>query len=144
MVLNPGDVLLMEYITNIRNGKAKWNKSVHKWNFRQLRDFCTYKANRKGNSVVLVNPAQVRGAVNAILCTWNISVWWFHCFDCGVQLNSHLNASCNICELGNAIIPQGRSVSMLLVSCDDVKARPFVFRTATDQSYKPPNLYSGS
>jgi putative transposase len=143
--LKAGEVLSMEDLTNIRNGKAKWNKSVHKWNFRQLRDFCTYKANRKGNSVVLVNPAytSTRCSKCHSMHTEHIR-GWFHCFDCGFQLNSHLNASRNIRELGNAVVPLGRPVNLPIVASDEVKARPLVFGTETDQSYKPPNLFGGS
>ena len=143
--LKTGDALAMEDLTNIRKGKARWNKSVHKWNFRQLRDFCTYKANRQGNPVVLINPAytSIRCSKCHSMHTERIR-GWFHCLDCGVQMNNHLNASWNIRELGNAMVPPGSPVNLPIVASDDVKARPLVFGTETDQSYKPPNLFGGS
>ena len=69
---------------------------------------------------------------------------WFHCFDCGIQLNSHLNASRNIRELGMSVVLLGSPVNLPIVACDEVKARPLVFGTEIEQSCKPTTLVVGS
>lgn len=108
--LNAGDTIVLENIKNIRRGKKgkRW-KWLHKWNFYQLRQFIGYKAIRKGANVIHVEPpnTSTRCSKCTSMNTERVR-GWFHCLDCGYQLNSHLNASFNIRELGMSIVPQGR------------------------------------
>jgi IS605 OrfB family transposase len=143
--LKPGDVLAFEDLTGIRRGKARWNKTIHKWNFRQLRGFVEYKALQQGNRTILVDPAYTSQRCSGCHSMNTERVrGWFHCFDCGIQLNSHLNASRNIRELGISVVPLGSPVNLPIVALDEVKARPLVFGTETDLSYKPTTLVVGS
>ena len=141
--LKTGDVLAFEDLTNIRRGK--YGHTWHRWNFRQLRGFVEYKALQQGNRTILVDPAYTSQRCSGCHSMNTERVrGWFHCFDCGIQLNSHLNASRNIRELGISVVPLGSPVSLPIVALNEVKARPLVFGTETDQSYKPPNLFGGS
>jgi len=107
--LNAGDTIVLENIKHIRRGKRgehwKW---LHKWNFSQLQSFVEYKALRKGVDTVYVEPRNTskRCSKCASMNTERVR-GWFHCLDCGYSLNSHLNASFNIRELGISIVPQG-------------------------------------
>lgn len=108
--LDAGDTIVLENIKHIRRGKKgkRW-KWLHKWNFYQLRQFIEYKAIRKGINIVRVEPQNTskRCSKCASMNTKRVR-GWFHCLDCGYRLNSHLNASFNIRELGMSIVPQGR------------------------------------
>lgn len=109
--LNSGDIVVLEDIKHIRRGKkGKHWRWLHKWNFYQLRSFIEYKALRRGMSVVYVNPqyTSTRCSKCGAMNTKRVR-GWFHCLDCGYSLNSHLNASFNIRELGMSIVPSGSS-----------------------------------
>lgn len=103
--LNKGDTIVMEDLTNIRKGKrGRHNKWINRWNFRQLREFVRYKAERKGCKVLFVDPRNTSkrcsscGSMNT-----KRKRGWFKCLSCGYSLNSHLNASFNIRSLGISI-----------------------------------------
>jgi transposase len=118
---------------------------VHKWNFRQLQNFVEYKALQRGCSTVYVDPvytSQKCSHCGSMVTERNRG--WFRCHSCGYGLNSHLNASLNIRLLGMSVAAQGSPVNLPIVASDEVKARPLVFGTETDLSYKPPNLFGGS
>lgn len=109
--LNSGDIVVLEDIKHIRRGKkGKHWKWLHKWNFFQLRSFIEYKALRKGIKVVYVGPqyTSTRCSKCGAMNTKRVR-GWFHCNVCGYSLNSHLNASFNIRELGMSIVPLGSS-----------------------------------
>lgn len=107
--LNSGDVIVLENIKNIRRGRngKRW-KWLHKWNFYQLRQFIEYKTLRKGVSSIHVEPqhTSTRCSKCTSMNTERVR-GWFHCLDCGYSLNSHLNASFNIRELGMPVVPRG-------------------------------------
>jgi IS605 OrfB family transposase len=109
--LNPGDVIVMEDLTDIRKGKRgkRW-KWLGRWSFRQLQDFIKYKAERKGCTALFVEPAytSTRCSKCGSMNTKRVR-GWFHCNDCGYSLNSHLNASFNIRSLGMSIATIGSS-----------------------------------
>lgn len=109
--LSNGDTVVLEDIKHIRRGKKRMHwKWLHKWNFFQLRNFIEYKAIRKGIDVVHVRPqyTSTRCSKCGAMNTKRVR-GWFHCLDCGYSLNSHLNASLNIRELGMTIVPSGSS-----------------------------------
>lgn len=94
--LNKGDVIVMEDLSYIRR-TARWNKWVHKWNFRQLQEFIEYKALRKGCRVVYVNPSYTSKTCNRCH-SLNTSRHdgFFECNQCGHTLDSDLNGARNI------------------------------------------------
>ena len=139
--LQIGDTVALEDVTGIRRGKRghQW----HRWNFRQLDTFVSYKAARNGNSIVEVNPAYTSQRCSKChSMETERTRGWFHCKSCGYQVNSHLNASYNIRELGMSMVPPGNIVNLPIVGGDEVKTN--IVGTATEPTYKPRVLTRGS
>jgi putative transposase len=87
--------IVLEDLKGIReNGKAK---VVHEWSFAELQAMISYKANRAGVEVVLVDPRYTSQMCSRCL---HIGVRPdqsnFHCRDCGLQLNADLNGARSI------------------------------------------------
>ncbi len=97
--LEVGDTIVMENIQNIRS-KTRYNKWVHRWSFRQLQSFITYKAVSKGIRVVYANPFRTSKTCSRCGSTnTSRNSGFFHCLNCSYHLNSDLNASSNLTKL---------------------------------------------
>jgi len=121
--LGAGDVVVMENLKGIRkNLGRKMNRWLHSWSFYQLQQFITYKAERKGITVVKV-PAEGTSKTCS-RCSSTSSKrhsGFFECRSCGFHLDADLNASYNIAQLytrnlGKAVVNQPN------ISCDEAKA----------------------
>ena len=116
-----GATIIMEDLTHIRRGKAKRNRWVHKWAFRQLQSFIEYKATCKGCRIVYVNPAYTSKTCH--VCH-NIDTsrhaGFIECLCCGHSLNSDLNAAINI-ALRYTRNMCSVTVNRPIVSSDDAK-----------------------
>jgi IS605 OrfB family transposase len=96
IVSKPYDVIALEDLTNIRNGKK--NKKLGKWSFSELRGFVEYKAAAIGKKVVAINPRYT--SLTCSKCGFkkkeNRDGKTFNCKSCGFQIDADLNASRNI------------------------------------------------
>jgi IS605 OrfB family transposase len=99
--LNPGDTLVLEDLKGIRNQRLRKTVRIliNNWNFFQLEQFITYKANAKGICVVKV-PAKYTSQTcsRCGYCKRNNrkDQSHFECRECGFRINADLNASRNI------------------------------------------------
>lgn len=97
--LHRGDVLVLEDLTNIRDGcrpRKKQRGPFDRWSFAQLRAFLLYKAERKGITVVLVDPAySSRTCHKCGHCEKKNrrSQSRFCCQKCGYRANADYNAA---------------------------------------------------
>ena len=97
--LSAGDVLVLEDLTGIRDGcrhQKKQRGPFHRWSFAQLRAFLLYKAERKGITIVLVDPAySSRTCHQCGHCEKKNrkSQRRFHCQKCGYRANADYNAA---------------------------------------------------
>ena len=111
--LSAGDVVVMENLKGIRkNLGRKVNRWLHSWSFSQLQNFITYKAERKGVTVVKV-PAKgtSKGCSRCGSVSSRRHSGFFECGSCGFHLDADLNASYNIAQLymrnlGKAVVNQ--------------------------------------
>ncbi|MCL1904754.1 MAG: transposase [Methanomassiliicoccaceae archaeon] len=110
-------VFVFEDLTHIRknSAKGKMGKKTRKliggWSFRQLETFVEYKAEALGKLVVYVDPRYTSQTCSCCghIDKKNRNGASFHCLKCGFSLNSDLNASRNIADLGISVL--GRVVS---------------------------------
>jgi putative transposase len=106
-----GSTIVLENLSNIREtskiGRGKNNKNVankrrmHSWSFAQLYSCVQYKAERKGISVIKIDPRHTSQQCSR--CGYQHrsnrrSQSLFLCRQCGYQLNADYNASKNIRE----------------------------------------------
>jgi len=100
--IEEGTVIAIEDLTGIRQTtrlRKKQRKDLHKWNFYQLEQFLTYKAEGKGISVEHVDArytSQKCSVCGYISRSNRKSQAVFKCKQCGFSLNADLNASRNI------------------------------------------------
>lgn len=97
--LDPGDALVLEDLTHIRQGNG--NEWVHEWAFRQLQEFLEYKAHLAGVRVVYVKPAYTSQDCNKCRSRDTYrpdNGGWFECHACGHSLDADLNAARNIAQ----------------------------------------------
>jgi len=107
----PGSTIVLENLTTIREtskiGRGKNDKNVenkrrmHSWSFAQLYSFVTYKAERKGITVVRIDPrhtSQTCSKCGHQARNNRRSQSLFLCRQCGYCLNADLNAAYNIRE----------------------------------------------
>jgi len=95
----------MEDLTHIRlNIKAgkRVRTRLHRWAFRQLQDFCAYKAESAGLSVVFVDPAYTSQTCNVCGEIGKRVKHSFSC-SCGTQRHSDVNAALNIAGFAKPI-----------------------------------------
>jgi IS605 OrfB family transposase len=98
--LNPGDTIVLENLTGIRNKRLRKPQRtlLNNWSFFQLEQFFTYKAEAKGISVVHVDARYTSQGCSAcgFVDRKNRDGNNFCCRECGFSLNADLNASRNI------------------------------------------------
>ena len=96
IVSKPYDIIALEDLTNIRNGKK--NKKLGKWSFAELRSIIEYKAAAIGKKVVAIDPRYT--SLTCSRCGFqkkeNRNGRTFKCKSCDFQIDADLNASRNI------------------------------------------------
>jgi IS605 OrfB family transposase len=99
----PGGTIVLENLTDLRRRVKQRHgqqaRRLHGWSFAQLQQFTRYKAEDRGQRVVLVDPRKTsqtcsRCGHTAKANRLNQAV--FCCQSCGVHLNADLNAARNI------------------------------------------------
>ena len=120
--LSKGDVLVMEDLTYIRQ-RAKHNRWVHKWAFKELQKFLEYKATIKGVRVVYVNPRNTSKECNRChsLNTRRYS-GFFKCEACKHSINADLNGARNIARRYMRITGLGSCKPAFNLTCNEAKA----------------------
>ena len=104
--LSPGDTLALEDLTGIRDGckqRKKQRGLFHRWSFAQLRLFLSYKAERKGVTIALVDPAyssQTCHKCGHCEKANRKSQSLFVCKNCGNRTNADYNAAQNLRQRG--------------------------------------------
>ena len=100
--LNPGDTIVLEDLTGIRNKRLRKEQRtlLNNWSYFQLEQFLTYKAMVKGIGVVYIDARYTsqRCSKCGFACRSNRKQHSFYCKQCGFRLNADLNASRNICN----------------------------------------------
>ena len=100
--INPGDTIVLEELTGIRNKRLrkKQRTLINNWSFFQLGQFITYKAMFKGVDVKYIDARYTsqRCSKCGHTCRSNRKQHSFECKECGFKLNADLNASRNICN----------------------------------------------
>jgi IS605 OrfB family transposase len=101
--LNPGDTIVLEDLTGIRNKRVhkKQRSLLNNWSYFQLEQFIIYKAAAKGVNVEYIDARYTsqRCSKCGFICRSNRkSQSDFCCQECGFRLNADLNASRNICS----------------------------------------------
>ena len=98
-------VIVLEDLTNIRKrirGGKRMKTRLHRWGFRQLQTFITYKAEAKGLQVMYVNPTYSSQECSLCGCLGVRKRHLFTCL-CGNQQHADLNASRNLCRFAMGI-----------------------------------------
>ena len=99
--LNPGDTIILEDLTGIRNKRLRKEQRtlINGWSYYQLEQFLVYKAAAKGIGVEYIDARYTsqRCSKCGYICRSNRKQHSFYCKQCGFKLNSDLNASRNIC-----------------------------------------------
>lgn len=103
--LSPGDTIVLEDLTGIRNQRLrkKQRTLINNWSFYQLEQFLIYKANAKGVGVKYIDPRYTSQKCSKCECISRgnrKSQSDFCCKKCGFKLNADLNASRNITAKG--------------------------------------------
>ena len=116
--LNPGDTLVLEDLTGIRNRRLRKTVRtlINNWSFYQLEQFITYKAYAKGISIEHVEARYTsQNCSRCGYCAKNNRKTQvkFECVVCGFRLNADLNASRNISmkALGSYTLPNVAEVN---------------------------------
>lgn len=98
--LNPGDTIVLEDLTGIRNQRRrkKQRTLLNSWSYFQLEQFLTYKAEAVGIGIEYVDARYTSQHCSkcSYVCRSNRKEHSFECKECGFRLNSDLNASRNI------------------------------------------------
>jgi putative transposase len=98
--LNPGDTIVLEDLTGIRNKRLRKEQRtlINGWSYFQLAQFITYKAMAKGINVVYIDARYTsqRCSKCGYTCKSNRKEHSFQCKECSFTLNADLNASRNI------------------------------------------------
>jgi putative transposase len=98
--LNPGDTIVLEGLTGIRNKRLRKPQRtlINGWSYFQLAQFITYKAMAKGIRVIYIDARYTsqRCSKCGHTCKSNRKEHSFSCKECGFRLNADLNASRNI------------------------------------------------
>ncbi len=109
--------IAIEDLTGIRFTSKRRNKKFRtklgKWNFSQLRNYITYKAQLNGVPLVIVPPAYTSQTCSNCKHIGKRTNKHFKCANCGTIIDADYNASINIASLGAVINqPFGRSNDM--------------------------------
>ena len=98
--LNPGDTIVLEELTGIRNKRLRKEQRtmINSWSYYQLEQFLTYKAETKGIGIEYIDARYTsqRCSKCGHICRSNRKQHSFECKKCGFKLNADLNASRNI------------------------------------------------
>ena len=96
IVSKPFDMITLEDLTHIRNGKK--NRKLGKWSYAQLRSIVEYKAAALGKMVVAIDPRYTSRTCSrfGFRKKENRNGRTFKCKSCGFQIDADLNASRNI------------------------------------------------
>jgi len=99
--LNPGDTIVLEDLTGIRNKRLRKEQRtlLNNWSFFQLEQFLIYKGAAKGINIVYIDARYTsqRCSKCGYICRSNRkSQANFCCKQCGFRLNADLNGSRNI------------------------------------------------
>ena len=93
----------------------------HRWAFNQLRQFISYKAQKEGIPVILVEPAYTSQTCSSCGSLGIRNGQSFHCPSCSFQADADFNASCNI---RRAAVNQPIVASVLTVKSALAQLRP--------------------
>ena len=101
--LNPGDTIVLEDLSGIRNRRLRKAQRtlLNNWSFFQLEQFLIYKGAAKGCAIVHIDARYTsqRCSCCGFICRSNRkSQSDFQCKECGFRINADLNASRNICN----------------------------------------------
>jgi putative transposase len=98
--LNPGDTIVLEDLTGIRNKRLRKEQRtmLNSWSYFQLEQFLIYKGAAKGISIVYIDARYTsqRCSSCGFICRSNRKQHLFCCKQCGFRLNADLNGSRNI------------------------------------------------
>ena len=116
-----GSKIVMENLKGIRKKKKgkKINYWLNNWSFHQLQSFITYKAAKRGIVIEKINAIYSSQICSKCHAMGKRLKGFFHC-NCGLTLNSDLNASRNLAK-GMSYLRQG-VVNHPHISNDDTKA----------------------
>lgn len=92
------------YLPNGAAAKGGLNKSILDAGWGQFQQFCTYKAERAGREVLLINPkytSQICSGCGTVRKK-DLSERWHSC-ECGCELDRDHNAAINILRLGRSL-----------------------------------------
>jgi putative transposase len=92
------------YVPNGATSKAGLNKSIVDAGWAMFKQFCTYKAEEAGRTVLIVNPkftSQICSGCGTVKQK-ELSERWHSC-ECGTELNRDHNAAINILALGRSV-----------------------------------------
>ena len=100
--LNPGDTIVLENLTGIRNKRLRKPQRtlINSWSFYQLEQFLIYKAMSKCINVEYIDArytSQRCSCCGFIARNNRKTQSGFICKNCGFRINADLNASRNIC-----------------------------------------------
>lgn len=98
--LNPGDTIVLEELTGIRNKRLRKEQRtmINSWSYYQLEQFLIYKAKTKGIGIEYIDARYTSQRCSKCdhICRSNRKQHSFCCKQCGFRLNADLNASRNI------------------------------------------------
>lgn len=100
------------------NGK-RFNKLLGTWSFRQFEEFLKYKAEALGKTVEFVDPrhtSQICSGCGQVRKANRKGVW-YTCDNCGLTLNSDLNAARNILALSKLFVQEAAVNRPIVTSC---------------------------
>ena len=108
--LEVGDILVLERLTGIRdrcNHRKEQRGPFHRWSFRQLQSFLSYKAEQRGICVLLVDPRNTSRACPRCERTEKANrkqQSTFCCQACGYTANADLVAATNLRQKGMSLL----------------------------------------
>jgi IS605 OrfB family transposase len=125
--LPPGSTIVMENLVDIRErvkARRKQRRELHNWSFAQFQSFVAYKAEARGVKVLFADARYTScrcSRCGHISRSSRQSQSWFHCRECGYQLNADLNAARNLARRGMSALG-GPSVNRPIVPPDEAEA----------------------
>lgn len=91
--------IVLEDLTDIRSrirARKRERSRLHRWAFRELQEFISYKAESAGIEIRYVNPAYTSLSCSNCLTIGKRQKHQFKCFNCGLLAHSDVNASRNL------------------------------------------------
>lgn len=95
-------MIVLEDLTDIRNrirGKKRERSRLHRWPFRQLQQFISYKAENAGIIVKYVNPSYTSLTCSNCIAIGKRRKHQFKCDCCGILAHADCNASRNLVRI---------------------------------------------